>query len=357
MNIILVGAYPPPTGGNSVHIKRLHEALHKKGIVCDVIDMYSGPSAEITPTSIYRIGPVGIKSISKCIALMRKKPYDVVHFHASSLKRFMYVAYLFMFFIPTNTRTVLTIHSGQFVETFCALSGLGKYLTTALLRRISHIITVNHKQKNLLENIGVIPEQISVIPAYIPPTPKPFQAGDEILARLKSDNRVVAISSGYGEPLYGYHRIFAALKSNPILNQKISLLLCMYNHFDKEYMAQISSLTREAESVEIVRNLDSEQFAYLLSRSDIYIRATDSDGDAVAIREAAQFGVAVIASDIGERPEYCHSFGLDDTAGLANQLLQCINTPKINAAITSPLESTADRICNVYSNKIGLKKT
>ena len=37
--IALVGVYPPPIGGVSVHIKRLHQFLTNKGVYCVVYDV------------------------------------------------------------------------------------------------------------------------------------------------------------------------------------------------------------------------------------------------------------------------------------------------------------------------------
>ena len=347
MKIAIIGAYPPPTGGNSVHIKRLYEALRSRSSKCSVVDLYGEPTAEIKDSNIYRFGSSNLISFFKCAWFLYKNNSDVVHFHASALERFVYASLFFIFLIRSKTKIILTIHSGQFSDTYASFSKIKKSFTHFLLRRLSHIITVNKKQKNLLESLHISPEKISVIPAYIPPVPAYFSEADTILNRAK--NRILIISSGYGESLYGYHRILEAIKSNPTLNRKVSLLLCLYNRFDAAYLEQINNSIKDIESAHIVRDLSAEQFAYLLSKSHTYVRATDLDGDAVAIREAAHFGLSVIATDIGERPEYCHLFGLDDIEALSNRLLLCCSKPK-GVEDSRSLETTVDRIFHIYSD-------
>ena len=52
------------------------------------------------------------------------------------------------------------------------------------------------------------------------------------------------------------------------------------------------------------------------------MRATDRDGDAVAIREASYFGKTVIASDCVERPSGTILFRTGDAESLAGALAQ-----------------------------------
>lgn len=349
MNILIVGAYPPPTGGNSVHIKRLQEALEYEGKSCAIIDLYGKPSTNTQIPSVYRVGPAGIKSFFKCLSVIREKTYDIIHFHVSAMERFLYAGYVLIKLSPPTSKKIITIHSGQFVDAFKLLLPIKQKIIVRLLRQFGHVIVVNNGQKQLLESIGVPSQKISVIPAYIPPTPKPFLEAEKILGYLHNDDRIILVSSGYGEPLYGYHRIISAIKENPLLNRRVSLLLCLYNRFDKNYMEQVNHLAHELESIKILYDLGSEEFAYLLSKSQIYIRATDVDGDAVAIREAAQFGLTVIASNVGERPGYCHLFNLDDSENLAKQITLCAATPSTESAANLDIESTVNKIFSIYS--------
>lgn len=47
--MLIIGAYPPPIGGNSVHIKRLRDELCARDICCDVADIYGMPDSTESP--------------------------------------------------------------------------------------------------------------------------------------------------------------------------------------------------------------------------------------------------------------------------------------------------------------------
>lgn len=132
------------------------------------------------------------------------------------------------------------------------------------------------------------------------------------------------LTSGYGLDYYGYHHIVAAIKE---LNEKtkgMHLILCLYNTFDEKYINTIEHHLRKQISLDVFRDLDPNGFSYILSKSDVYIRATDRDGDAVAIREAAFFGKKVVASDAVPRPDGSILFRLGDPEALAEAISRAL---------------------------------
>ena len=85
-------------------------------------------------------------------------------------------------------------------------------------------------------------------------------------------------------------------------------------------MNQLKDSIKDNRNIVIIRNLTPEKFAFLMQASDGYVRATDRDGDAVAIRESHYFKIPVLASDVVSRPSYCHLFELDNRSSLKNGL-------------------------------------
>ena len=96
------------------------------------------------------------------------------------------------------------------------------------------------------------------------------------------------------------------------------LLLCAYDTYDEQYMTELAA--RTSVRCHIVRDLTPSEFAWILQRAEGYVRATDRDGDAVAIREAAHFGIPVVASDCVERPRATILFKTGDSQSLADAL-------------------------------------
>lgn len=320
MKVTIVGAYPPPSGGNSVHIKRLHELLEEKAIDAVVLDPYNAADKSVDSQSVFRFGPIGVFALVTLIRKIRNAKSKILHIHVSAMGKFLFVGPLLLGMTPSATKTIITIHSGSFVNFYNSLSPLKKKLARYVLDGFNQIITVGNEQKSLLVDEGYAHRKIHVIPAYLPPKPEKFDAADEFLQRVKRENKQLIISSGYGIELYGYERIIQAMKINPALDDRYALLLCTYNTFDADYLAHLDEQLESISVSHVFRDLKAEEFAYLLKNADIYVRATDRDGDAVAIREANYFGLPVLASDVVKRPEFCHLFNRDKPTELAELL-------------------------------------
>ncbi len=347
--MLIIGAYPPPIGGNSVHIKRLRDELCARDICCDVADIYGMPDSTESPDKgVYRVGPAGVVAVWRAIGVMRKEVYDVIHFHVSATDRFVYAGLVLLLAMPGRAKSIVTVHSGSFSDNYRALPCVKKFLLRFVFRRFDRIITVNRDQQTVLELMGVDERARDVIPAYLPPKMQPCSVADRAIGRLRKDGRLLMITSGYGTPLYGYHTIIAAIKNSAALRGKVSLLLCIYNRISEPYMTELKHSIADLGFVEILYNLSPEQFAYTLSRGDLYIRATNTDGDAVAVREAANFGVPVLASDASERPSYCALFRTGDSSDLILRLREHLDSPRSIHKASDTLSSTADRIVALY---------
>jgi glycosyltransferase involved in cell wall biosynthesis len=69
---------------------------------------------------------------------------------------------------------------------------------------------------------------------------------------------------------------------------------------------------------------DLEELYPVLIKSDIFVRPTNTDGNAVSIKEALWFGVPVLASDVVSRPTNTIIFknrDIDDLAGHIEEVL------------------------------------
>lgn len=349
MKVLLVGAYPPPSGGNSVHIKRLHSAIQAQGMSCNVVDLYGRPD-EVAVSGVFRIGGFAPITLLRAIALIRKERYDIVHFHVSALDKFVVAGPILLASLHRISRSVLSIHSGQFNTSYESAGIFKRWLFKHVLRKFNSLITVNAKQKDLLTSIEINPLKVAVVPAYIPPISEASNQVDACIKKLRSDGRSVLISSGYGEALYGYHHIVNAIRISDALKARTSLLLCLYNRYDRNYMSALKDSLAELESVEIVQDLSAEQFAYALTKADLYVRATSSDGDAVAIREAHHFGIPVLASDVIDRPPYCRLFKYENLESLKHGLLESITLRPGAQQPHDMSSSSAEDIARIYSS-------
>jgi glycosyltransferase involved in cell wall biosynthesis len=325
--IVLLGDYPPPQGGNSVHIQRLQDKLQSEEVYCDVIDV-RGVGEDICGNhgNVFRVGGFRLLTLFRAVALIRRLNPKLLHVHISAFRNFSWAGLFFNLAVREHTRLAMTIHSGSARQGFARLSGLQKMLVQKALKRYDSIIVVNEDQRLFLEAFGLRRERITVIPAFLrPEMTHEYEDLSSLIAPLKKDGRKLICASGNGVRLYGFDEIIEAVITSPGLSQKCAVVICVYDRMDETYMSEVRSLLSKVPNSLLLTDLDSDQFGYILAHSDVYVRATDRDGDAVAIREANMYGVPVVASTSVDRPEYCHLFALGDRQELARKIVDAIS--------------------------------
>lgn len=346
--VVLVGAYPPPVGGNSVHVQRLQNALIRRGIRCDVIDLYNaGRVREECSGTVYRYGGNPALALSKLPVRLRSLRPSVVHFHVSAFGKFNLVAPLLLSASPAESKTVLTIHSGSFVARYRKQNVMSRWLTRRVIRGMDRIIAVSSEQADLLRELSWGKAEVNVIPAFLPATIG--YPGELVASKIRSLKRGYSrliCTSGYGVSLYGFEQIIKAVSSPRLANQ-FALVVCTYNTHDPAYMDYLARESGGSGSIIMLRDLGPEEFSYVLNESDIYVRSTDRDGDAVAIREAHAFGLAVIASDATARPEFCHVYPLGDVSALT-ETIEKVAQRSDSASCRTDQDDCIDGILAVY---------
>jgi glycosyltransferase involved in cell wall biosynthesis len=308
--VLLVGAYPPPPGGNSVHIERLHALLAPLFDV-EVADLYAVEPRETDPPGVHRCRPRHPLDLMRAFRVLADPELDIVHVHVAAMNAFVVAGHAIVRTISRSARTILTIHSGSFVRTYAQADPVRRSLIRSLVRRFDRIVAVSDEQRLLIERLGVPAARIAVIPAFLPPLaalPPP-----ELLA-LRVRSAKLAIASGYGLPYYGFATILDALDGFAP-EERVGAAFFLYNSYDAGYVRELERRMKPPLRL-LFRDLGAAQFAGALKRADVYVRATDRDGDAVAIREAAAAGVKVVASNAVPRPAGCELFRTGDAASL-----------------------------------------
>ncbi len=196
MKVALVGPYPPPAGGISVHVQRLASLLTSLWDVI-VLDPYQRTSAG-SEQRVIGCGPPGVSSIFRVASALRREHADIVHVHVSSMNRFAYGGHLLVSMLPRSARRMLTIHSGSFVPDFRAARWLTKMLIASLVKKFDLLVAVSSEIQAQLIKCGVRPDSISVLPAFLPPDDYPVSAGSAGQGASRDGGRRRLITSGFG---------------------------------------------------------------------------------------------------------------------------------------------------------------
>ena len=306
-SVALVGPYPPPYGGVSVHIKRLHMRLA-------ALDIPSRVYCQPLPTAgrEERVVPASIKF--SWHAWLPEHGWrcntSIVHFHDGWCW-----APAAMAMLLRGKKVVMTLHNQQAGSVMWqGVSWLERRVSRWLLRhpRVWWVAVSQEVRRQLVEK-GVPPARISVAPAYILPrgdadaSSLPGHVRDFLGARspvlstyawrLTIDER--------GVDVYGFDHcieLIRALKPDfPRIGLAISLPQVADVGYFRDLQARVAAYGIEDNVLFITEPLDDVHL--LWQASDVFVRATNTDGDAVAVREALGLRVPVVASDASARPD------------------------------------------------------
>lgn len=308
--IVFCGPKAPPVGGVSVHIDRLSALLSARGWSVDYVD----------ESARRKDGVFNIRSLDVVTYIRKIRAASIIHIH-SSVWVFRFINVLAGLLL--GKRVIVTLHSWRGKKTWS--SGLWR----CLLARVHQVIAVNAAILDVLNLKGGI-----VAPAFLPPAmdlePEIPHFVKQLMVSAKAESMPVLVSSAYriekfeGVDLYG---IDVCLEACGILRERLGRAFCFIF-----VVANVDSETRalfEFYRTEVGRRglsgcfflLDcSLSFSSLLSMADICIRATNTDGDAVSVREALYLNRTVIASAVVPRPEGTVLFESRDPNDLADSI-------------------------------------
>jgi hypothetical protein len=260
LKVILVGAYPPPIGGNSIHIKRLLEQCLFKEINVIVLDPYNIPTNNNFNNVCRFKGNKLIRGIKLLFKIIKLFNYSIVHIHVSAMNKFFFFAIPFLI-CTIGRKRIITIHSGSFQEQTESKPKYYCLLLNLILNRFDYIITVNNKQADyLIKKIKIKRDKINIIPAFIPPLS--FNSNFCIPIELKNVKWLV-LSSGYCTKLYGYIEILNIIDRLQKEGLSIGIILAIYSKYDKDFLRKIEDKVRNIKNVFVYKDLPPENFIYL----------------------------------------------------------------------------------------------
>ncbi len=336
LNVLLVGSYPPPYGGISVHIERLHRFINNRSDKCQILHTGFNKSELIKNNNI-----IWVFDVIKLFKL--KKTKSIVHIHASAFRNLLKIYLLSRFF--KNQSKLITIHSGTFNKKLNKQLKFKHYFLRKVLGNFNYIITVNIEQKQLLSNVlRIDSDKIVVIPAFIHPISSLEDFDNEDISLIEQSNKIKIVMSGYLQNYYGYDLVLEYLENN----KKYFGLFIFYGTHNEEYKNRIISRIEILDNAHYFIDLSPQQFNWLLKNADVYLRNTDRDGDCVAIREAAYWGVKVCASNAVTRPIGTELFSFNNKFEFENAVRNVMNQPnsgKIDSGI-----NYANNIYKVYES-------
>jgi glycosyltransferase involved in cell wall biosynthesis len=313
--IVQIGPYSA-TGGVSIHIKRLTDTLKEE---------YDFSFIDESPISNIEQEVFNLRSggVFKYISLIRKA--DVVHIHSGLIwLQLFHILAAFLF----RKKIIITIHS---LSILC--SPFRKWIMKRYLILTSKVIVVSQE---MFEKLNL--ERAIVKEAFIPPNLATEETlPEEVLQILQQnkDNKII-VSNAFridlynDEDLYGLDLMIEVAKMIKEEKRAYKIIFIVASSEDKHDLVKkyYSIIDTESLSDEITILNYPISFVKLVMKSDVVIRATNTDGDALTIREALYFNKPVIASDVVKRPDETILFKTRDAADLYLKIKELFETKK-----------------------------
>lgn len=316
--IIMIGPFPPPIGGVSIHTSRLLNYLEGR------YNVYKIDTTKRRLIQLFRLLKLLIQSKFELSQF-------IIHNHGSRIEINSGILLLCRIFrIPY----IQTIHSFRMEKV--KLNDRRIYLIKYIINKSYKTIVVSNMIKNDLAKIEKNAlRKVCVIPAFIPYCKKDFKITDNNyidILRIKTfieSHKILLCANASkivfynNEDLYGIDLCIELMKKITDLTSYnigfIFMLPTIGN--EKYYNTLISRITEygiEKDFIFINKDVD---LVPLFEYVDVFLRPTNTDGDAISIREALYSGIPSIASDIVERPLGTITFKSRDTSDLYRKLL------------------------------------
>jgi glycosyltransferase involved in cell wall biosynthesis len=342
--IVQVGPYPPPLGGVSTYIRRLKHRLDGLGLPNEVWDTSSGTKAD--PGVRHR----DVKAVPWWHLLRRD--VRLVHYNISGMRAKRYVA-LFNRTLLRGRPTVLTLHGDA-----SGLLALERARVVPALDSFGAVIAVREGDRETLARLGVR-TMVAEIPAFAPPLPSETDPAlvPAAVGRFLDTHHPVLSANAFriafheGVDLYGLDMCVELCADLKETHPRVGFVFCIPEAGSEEYLREIRSriVARGVEPNFLVVN-EPLPLCPILQRSDLFVRPTNTDGDAVSVREALYLRVPALASDVVPRPRGTRLFRTRDAADLRRRALEILGDPEGERAALSRIEvpDNLGRILDVY---------
>lgn len=303
-NIIIIGVYPPPLGGISIHIKRLREILINNNFSVRIINE---GNYENKKDNIVKLN--GYKNILK---VLNYKNADIIHFH--SLNKYIR-AFLWLFKKISNKKIIITIHGQSLLNQYNSSNLILKKLILKTLNSIDKTIFVDKNNVEFFEKLIKNKNKITHINSFLLPNRSYIENYPNNLNEFLNNNEKIILINGNirfykNKDLYGFDNMIEicnTLIKNKLKIKLILVVIGVENQNDKEskYYNKLKKKVKDYNISEHIFFYESEnkELWPLFSKIDLFVRPTIVDGYGISIAEAISFGIPSIATNVCTRPK------------------------------------------------------
>ena len=330
MKLLLIGPFPPPHGGISVHVREAERTLKDAGIEVRVLN-----SARGAPRSHRYLSYRGIGGLLWVVFGHACRGW-ILHVHTNGHNRNSWLLSSICGLAgKLGPGSLLTLHSGMTPAYLQSGRRARPVAVRAICSLYDRVIAVNTEIRSALVDVGVASSRLEVLPAYLASS-RDSMLPPEVESFLRQHTPVFATVLFY-RPEYGFDFLLDGLAK---LRSEYPRVGCIVMGDGKTAnTARLAILKREVgDSLLLAGDLPHEQCLAIMARSAVFLRCTTADGDAISVREALSAGTPVVATAVGHRPAGTLLYSAGDITGFVGQVTRALE----GGAATQP-ESLASR--------------
>lgn len=319
LRVALVGDWPPPHGGLSVHVAALAGHLAARGVDVRVLDIGRGHHAAADVRRArgprrYALALAGVAAEGRLVH---------VHTNGANPRSWLVALAGGRARCATAPRGVLTIHSGL-CPAWLAASPRRRGLAAWACAAYGRVVAVSEAIAAAIAGAGVPSRRIAVLPPFSPSMLSPG-AAPPALAPFRAARRPLFAAALAPGRTYGADVLRAAFA---VVRARLPGAGLVAFGPGTEALA--------GEGVLALGDVPHGAALAVIAAADVFVRPTRADGDAVSVREALALGTAVVASAAGHRPPGCLLVPPDDMAALAAGMERAAAAPRAAARLAGP---------------------
>jgi glycosyltransferase involved in cell wall biosynthesis len=295
--VLLIGPYPPPSGGLSIQIFELKKLLSERGISCHVLDVAAHKK------SGNRKKPFLVVFVTFALILLRfcLKKYILHHLTSGHNRKSWLISILCALLgLLNNRKTILTFGSGLLPSYLKTINPIEKTCIRAALKMAGRIVVRNAQSLQVLTEFGVPSSKIVLLSGFLGISHIKMNGLPCALeAFIAKHSPIIGLHAGSG-PEYGIKTVVEIFPS--ILRNYPNAGIVIFG----VELDNLRGFDRNGLPLERIHNaghLSHRHVISLMARLDLFLRATLFDGDANSIREALALNIPVVASNTDYRPE------------------------------------------------------
>jgi glycogen synthase len=224
-------------------------------------------------------------------------------------------------------RVFLTFHSGGYSSTDEAKAARPATIRGFVLRQLEGLIAVNQDIAAVFLRYGASPNRVHVISPWVSPSTVPRVSIPEDLQQFMNAHSPLLTTVGLLEQEYDLAFQIDALEKVRERWPRAGLMVVGSGSLEEGLRRQIRSKSY-ADHVRLCGDVPRPITLRLIESSNIFLRTTLYDGDALSVREALHLGVATIATDNGMRPDGVILIPVADSAALIEAISSALVSPR-----------------------------